>query len=82
MNDDLISRRALKESIRKRLCIRSLNYLMPAEKVIVDEIDNAPTGEPKLSDEQIEKITDLLETEWGYEGIREDVSRILKGERQ
>ena len=41
-------------------------------------LDNAPTVEPKLSNEQIEKITDLLETEWGYEGIREDVSRILR----
>lgn len=35
---------------------------------------------PQLSEEQIEKITDLLETEFGYEGIREDVSRILRGE--
>ena len=32
---------------------------------------------PKLTDEQIEQIIDLLENEWGYEGIREDVSRIL-----
>jgi hypothetical protein len=24
-----------------------------------------------------EKIIDLLETEWGYEGIREDVRRLL-----
>lgn len=31
-----------------------------------------------LTDEKIEKIADLLETEWGYEGIREDVSRILR----
>ena len=46
---------------------------------ILHDIDNAPTVEPKLSDEQIEKITDLLESEWGYEGIREDVSRILRG---
>ena len=36
-------------------------------------------GKPKLSNKQIEDIIDLLETEWGYEGIREDVSRILKG---
>lgn len=49
---------------------------------IREEIDNASTVEPKLSDEQIEKITDLLETEWGYEGIREDVSRILRGGRE
>ena len=47
-----------------------------------DLIDNAPTVEPELSDEQIEKITDLLETEWGYEGIREDVSRILRGKEE
>lgn len=41
-------------------------------------IDNAPTVEPQLSDKQIDKITDLLETEWGYKGIREDVTRILR----
>ncbi len=46
MNDDLISRKALKESIRKRLCISSLEYLTEQEKVIVNEIDNAPTVEP------------------------------------
>ena len=49
---------------------------------VLDEIDNAPTVEPKLSDKQIEEIADLLETQWGYEGIREDVSRILRGEEQ
>ena len=41
-------------------------------------LDNAPTVEPKLSDEQLDKIADLLETEWGYEGIREDVARIMR----
>ena len=33
---------------------------------------------PQLSDEQLDKIADLLETEWGYEGIREDVARIMR----
>ena len=33
-------------------------------------------------DEKVEKIIDMLETEWGYEGIREDVSRILGGGRE
>lgn len=47
-----------------------------------NQIANAPTVEPKLTDDQIEKITDLLETEWGYEGIREDVSRILRGDEE
>ena len=47
---------------------------------VIDEIDNAPTVEGKLSDKQIEEIADLLEIQWGYEGIREDVSRILRGE--
>lgn len=37
---------ALKESIKKRLGISSLKYLTEQEKVIVDEIDNAPTVEP------------------------------------
>ena len=49
---------------------------------LLNEIQNAPTVEPTLSDEQIDKITDLLETEWGYEGIREDVSKILRGGRE
>ncbi len=51
---------------------------MFCEYDIIGMLDNTPTVEPTLSDEQIEKITDLLETEWGYEGIREDVTRILK----
>lgn len=25
-----------------------------------------------------EKIIDLLETEWGYEGIREDITRVIR----
>lgn len=33
---------------------------------------------PILTEEQIEKITHLLEIEWGYEGIKEDVSMILR----
>lgn len=41
--------------------------------------EEGKNARPQLSDEQIEEITDLLETEWGYKGIREDVSRILKG---
>lgn len=48
---------------------------------LLNEIQNAPTVEP-ISDEQIEKITDLLETEWGYKGIREDVARIMRGGRE
>lgn len=83
MNNDLISREALKKAIEE---YRSLNCVSTSTIIGVRNvfylIDNAPTVEPKLSDEQIEKIVDLLETEWGYEGIREDVSRILKGERQ
>jgi hypothetical protein len=43
MNNDLISRKALKQAIRKRLGISSLKYLTEQEKVIVEEIDNAPT---------------------------------------
>lgn len=39
----LIDVNALKEAIRKRLGISSLKYLTEQEKVIVEEIDNAPT---------------------------------------
>ena len=70
---DCISREALKED----LFIKFGNQLPNG---LLEEIDKAPTVErPQLSDEQIDKITDLLENEWGYEGMREDVSRILKG---
>ena len=34
----------------------------------------------KLTDKKIDAIVDLLETEWGYEGMREDVLKILRGE--
>lgn len=34
----------------------------------------------KPYDEIIDKVTDLIETEWGYEGIKEDVARIMLGE--
>ena len=43
MNNDLISRSVLLEAIRKRLGISSLNFLTEQEKVIVEEIFNAPT---------------------------------------
>jgi hypothetical protein len=48
MTDDLISRKALKEAIRKRLGISSLKYLTEQEKIIVDEIDNAPPIETTI----------------------------------
>lgn len=41
----LIDANALKEAIQKRLCISSLKYLTEQEKVIVEEINNAPTVE-------------------------------------
>lgn len=47
--------------------------------LICDRLDLQPTVEPKLSDKQIEEIADLLEINWGWEGIREEVTRILKG---
>lgn len=30
-------------------------------------------------DKVIDEVTELLENEWGYEGMRDDVSRIMKG---
>ena len=30
-------------------------------------------------DKVIDEVTELLENEWGYEGIRDDVARIMKG---
>lgn len=37
---------ALKESIRKALGIKSFICLLPSEKAIIDQIDDAPTVEP------------------------------------
>lgn len=80
---DLISRENLQKSIEKALDNANLSEYEACVCVceIYDkEIENAPTIEPQLSDEQIEKIADLLENEWGYEGMKEDVERILRGE--
>lgn len=71
MNNDLISREALKESIRKRLGISSLKYLTEQEKVIVNEIDSAPTVEPtfkpmvevKFDKEQMQELVDKAKAE-------------------
>lgn len=30
-------------------------------------------------DKVIDEVTELLENEWGYEGMRDDVARIMKG---
>ena len=50
-------------------------------KIVQQNVINAiKFGTPY--EDKIEQITDLLETEWGYEGIREDVSRILRGGRK
>lgn len=75
---------ALKEDLKQYFSDGTLDSVSAkiAFNMILRKIDEAPTVEPKLSDEQIEKITELLENEWGYEGIREDVSRILRGEEE
>lgn len=30
-------------------------------------------------DKVIDEVTELLENEWGYEGMKDDVSRIMRG---
>jgi len=30
-------------------------------------------------DKVIDEVTELLENEWGYEGMRDDIARIMKG---
>lgn len=82
----LINAGDLKKKIKKHIDINVANALdkgwnLGLETAIF-EIDKASPIEPKLSDKQIEEIADLLETHWGYEGIREDVSRILKGDAE
>lgn len=82
MNSDLISRRALIKAIKTECNPYGKPTIdFESGKKVLKIIDNASPVGPELSDEQIEKIADLLETEWGYEGIREDVSRILKEDR-
>ena len=79
MSNDLISREALKKVFNGyHSGIGSQpKFTLGA---CLQLIDNAPTVEPKLSDKQIEEITDLLENEWGYVGMKEDVTRLLRGE--
>lgn len=36
----------------------------------------------KPYDKVIDEVTELLENEWGYEGMRDDVARIMKGEEE
>ena len=67
MSNDLISREALKEAIRKRLCISSLKYLTEQEKVIVEEIDNALTVE-----------TSKIEHKAYNEGFKDGVEQGIK----
>ena len=52
----LIDADALKEQIRKGLGVKSLKYLLPAEKYIVEKIDRMPTIQPV-------QRTDLLKAE-------------------
>lgn len=33
----------------------------------------------KPYDKVIDEVTELLENEWGYEGMKDDVARIMKG---
>jgi hypothetical protein len=37
----------LLEKIRDKLCVKSLDWLLPSERAIVKEVKNAPTIEPK-----------------------------------
>ena len=48
---DLIDRDALTAAICSRLCIKDLTYLSPAEKAIVDEINDAPVVIPASADD-------------------------------
>ena len=57
---DLISRSELKRAFEKVYPLATNEMGGVVNKQIYEIINNAPTVEPKLSDEQIEKITDLL----------------------
>ena len=88
MNNDLISRDYVKKIIISEFVDLQdgteewRTYVNDTCENILNKVHNAPTVEYTLSDEQIGKIADLLETEWGYKGIREDVTRILRGGRE
>ena len=53
---DLIDREALTAAICSRLCIKDLTYLSPADKSIVDEINDAPVVVPASADGWWDKI--------------------------
>ena len=62
--------------------IKELQSLVIARgtcKTIQREVINAiKNGTPY--DEVIDEVTELLENEWGYEGMREDVAKIMRGD--
>lgn len=47
-------------------------------KNVINLINSIRNGTPY--NKVIEEVTELLENEWGYEGMKEDVARIMKGE--
>jgi hypothetical protein len=66
---DLISRVVLLEAIRKRLGISSLNFLTEQERVVVEEIFNAPTIKQEVKLVPVAKVT------FDEEKLREIVHR-------
>lgn len=67
----------LKEYIEcKGTDIMPTNEDVVAFELAIKALENEPK-KCELTNKQIDKIVDLLETEWGYNGIKEDVKRII-----
>jgi len=57
-------------------------YELLKNKQVLDNIAESIIANGIPYEDKIEEVIDLLETEWGYEGIREDVEKIMKGEEE
>ena len=53
---------------------KALEPTSATDKVIIHALYNC-----KPYDKVIDEVTELLENEWGYEGMRDDVARIMEG---
>jgi len=54
-------------------------YKLLKSKSELDNIAESIIANGIPYDKVIDEVTELLENEWGYEGMKDDVSRIMKG---
>ncbi len=54
-------------------------YKLLKSKSELDNIAESIIANGIPYDKVIDEVTELLENEWGYEGMKDDVSRIMRG---